>query len=56
MGEVDWGKFFSYLTDAGYDGPVCVEVEDRAYEGDLELRKRSLRQSHDYLRQVIPAG
>ncbi|MBB4079813.1 sugar phosphate isomerase/epimerase [Lewinella aquimaris] len=53
MGDVDWGKFFSHLTDAGYRGPVCVEVEDRAYEGDLELRKRSLRQSHDYLRQFI---
>lgn len=53
MGDVDWGKFFSHLTDCGYDGPVCVEVEDRAYEGDLDLRVRSLRQSHDYLRQFI---
>ncbi len=54
MGDVDWGKFFSTLTDTGYDGPVCVEVEDRAYEGSLELRKRALRQSHTYLRQFIP--
>ena len=53
MGDVDWGKFFSYLTDSGYDGAVCVEVEDRAYEGNLALRVRSLRQSHDYLRQFI---
>lgn len=54
MGDVDWGKFFSYLTDAGYDGPVCVEVEDRSFEGSLEMRKRSLVQSHDYLRQYMP--
>lgn len=54
MGDVNWGKFFSYLTDAGYDGPVCVEVEDRAYEGSLNMRKRSLVQSHDYLRQFVP--
>ncbi|WP_116125376.1 sugar phosphate isomerase/epimerase family protein [Lewinella sp. IMCC34183] len=53
MGDVDWGRFFGYLTDAGYDGPVCVEVEDRAYEGSLDLRLRSLQQSHDYLRQFI---
>ena len=53
MGDVDWGRFFGHLTDAGYDGPVCVEVEDRAYEGSEELRLRSLRQSHDYLRQFI---
>ena len=54
MGDVDWGKFFSVLTDSGYDGPVCVEVEDRAYEGSLELRKRAIRQSHTYLRQFVP--
>lgn len=54
MGDVDWGKFFSALTDTGYSGPVCVEVEDRAYEGDLELRKRSLQQSHTYLRNFLP--
>lgn len=53
LGDVDWGKFFSTLTSAGYDGPVCVEVEDRAYEGSLEKRKASLRQSHNYLRQFV---
>ena len=53
MGDVNWGSFFSALTDAGYDGPVCVEVEDRAFEGNLERRKLSLRQSHAYLRQFI---
>ncbi len=53
MGDVDWGKFFSALTDTGYNGPVCVEVEDRAYEGSLEDRKRSLKQSAAYLRQFV---
>ena len=54
LGDVDWGKFFSVLTDVRYDGPVCVEVEDRAYEGSLALRKLSLRQSATYLRQFLP--
>lgn len=53
MGDVNWSKFFSALTDAGYDGPVCVEVEDRAYEGSLERRKASLRQSYNFLKQFI---
>ncbi|MBK8503047.1 MAG: sugar phosphate isomerase/epimerase [Saprospiraceae bacterium] len=53
LGDVDWGKLFSHLTDAGYRGAVCVEVEDRAYEGSLEDRKRSLVQAHAYLRQYI---
>lgn len=54
LGDVDWGKFVSVLTDSGYRGPVCVEVEDRAYEDTLERRKASLRQSHTYLRNFIP--
>jgi sugar phosphate isomerase/epimerase len=53
MGDVPWGPFFSALTDAGYNGPVCIEVEDRAYEGSLADRKRSLRQSKRYLEQFI---
>ena len=54
LGDVNWGRFFSVLTDTGYDGAVCVEVEDRAFEGSLEKRKASLIQSARYLRQYIP--
>ena len=54
MGDVDWGQFFSTLTDTGYDGPVCVEVEDRAYEGSVEARVASLAQSATYLRNYVP--
>ena len=53
MGEVDWGQFFSHLTDTGYQGPICVEVEDRAFEGSLKRRKTALRQSLAYLRQYV---
>jgi len=53
LGDVNWSKFFSALTDTGYQGPVCVEVEDRAYEQTLADRVRSLRQSYSYLRQFI---
>jgi len=54
MGDVNWGRFFSQLTDAGYRGPVCVEVEDRAFEGSLDDRIASLQQSLTYLRNYIP--
>ncbi len=54
LGDIDWGQFFSTLLDAGYRGPVCVEVEDRAYEGSLDTRKDSLRQSYRYLKNFIP--
>ncbi len=53
LGDVNWSQFFSVLTEV-YDGPVCVEVEDRSYEGTLELRKAALRQSEQYLRQFMP--
>ncbi len=53
LGDVDWGRFFSVLSDTGYEGSVCVEVEDRAYEATLDTRQRALRQSHLFLRQFI---
>jgi sugar phosphate isomerase/epimerase len=53
LGDVDWSAFFSALTDTGYNGPVCIEVEDRAYEGSLEDRKRALRQSKRFLEQFM---
>jgi sugar phosphate isomerase/epimerase len=51
LGDVDWPAVFAALTDVGYRGAVSIEVEDRAYEGSLEDRKRALRQSKRYLEQ-----
>ena len=53
LGDVDWGKYFSALTDIGYNGATCVEVEDRSFEGSLQMRKQSLIQSREYLRQFL---
>lgn len=53
LGDVNWGAFFAELSDAGYTGPVCIEVEDRAYEATLAGRKDALRQSARYLRQFL---
>jgi len=53
LGDVAWGPLFGALTDAGYRGPVCIEVEDRAYEGSLEDRKASLRQSKRFLERFV---
>lgn len=52
-GDVDWGRWLGLLTDVGYDGPVCVEVEDEAFEGELERRRQSLRISRNVLRPLI---
>lgn len=53
LGDVKWGEFFAALTDTGYNGPVCIEVEDRAYERDLADRKRAIRQSKRFLEQYM---
>lgn len=53
LGAVDWRPFFSALTEVGYNGPVCIEVEDRAFEETLDDRKRALRQSKRYLEQFV---
>lgn len=53
LGDVDWGKYVSALTDIGYDGYTCVEVEDKAFEGSPERVLDSLRLSYHYMRQYI---
>ena len=53
LGDVDWGKYVSALTDIGYNGYTCIEVEDRAYEADYEDVKRSIKQSTPYLRNFV---
>ncbi len=53
LGDIDWGKWIAALTDVGYDGPVCVEVEDEAFHGTVERRKQALAISHNVLRPLI---
>jgi sugar phosphate isomerase/epimerase len=52
-GDADWAGFFDALRGIGYGGPVCIEVEDRDYEGSLEDRKRSLVESGAFLRTLV---
>lgn len=53
LGDVDWGKYVSALTDIGYDGYTCIEVEDKAFEKDYAAVKTSVRQSARYLRNFV---
>jgi sugar phosphate isomerase/epimerase len=53
LGDVNWGQFFSALSDVGYKGAVCIEAEDRAYEGALADRKRALIQTRRFLLQFM---
>ena len=53
LGDVDWGKYVSALTDIGYDGCTCIEVEDRAFEGSEERKLDSMRLSKKYFEQFV---
>lgn len=53
LGDVNWGKYVSALTDIGYDGYTCVEVEDKAFEASREKVLDSLRLSYRYMRQFM---
>ena len=52
-GDVNWGKYVSALTDIGYDGPACIEVEDRAFESSREKILDSIRISGRYMSQFV---
>lgn len=53
LGDVDWGKYVSALTDIGYQGCTCIEVEDKAFEGSPEEVKKSVMLSARYLRNFV---
>jgi sugar phosphate isomerase/epimerase len=53
LGDVDWGKYVSALTDIGYDGCTCIEVEDKAFEGTQEKVLDSLKLSKRYMDQFV---
>lgn len=53
LGDVDWGKYVSALTDIGYDGYTCIEVEDKAFEGSRERILESLLLSKKYMEQYV---
>jgi sugar phosphate isomerase/epimerase len=53
LGDVRWGAFFAALTDVRYRGPVCIEVEDKAYEGSPADVKTAILTARNYLKQFL---
>ena len=53
LGDIDWGKYVSALTDIGFSGCSVIEVEDKAFEGSLDDAKKAVILSARYLRNFI---
>jgi sugar phosphate isomerase/epimerase len=55
-GKIDWASFMGTLMETGYDGPVCIEVEDDTFGKSLEGRKRALRVARNVISPFIGAA
>ena len=53
LGDVDWSAYVSALTDIGYNGPACLEIEDKAFEGSMDMIKKSIQISSRYMKNFI---
>jgi sugar phosphate isomerase/epimerase len=53
--EIDWGEFIGTLMAVGYDGPVCIEVEDETFGKHLEGRKRAIKVARNVLHPYFAA-
>lgn len=53
LGDVNWSKYVSALTDIGYYGYTCIEIEDKSFEGSAERVKQSLYLSKRYIEQFV---
>ena len=53
LGDVDWGRYISALTDIGYEDAVCIEIEDKSFEKSTEDAKRAVQLSARYLKNFV---
>ncbi len=49
FGQIDWGKFMAVLYEVGYEGAVCIEVEDDTFGKKLEGRQAALKVARNVL-------
>lgn len=49
FGEIDCGRFLAEVRRVGYDGPVCIEVEDETFGKSLAGRIAAIRTARNVL-------
>jgi sugar phosphate isomerase/epimerase len=53
LGDINWARFMAALYEIGYDGSLCVEVEDDTFGKTLAGRQRALRVAGGALRPYV---
>jgi sugar phosphate isomerase/epimerase len=48
-GEIDWAAWMGDLMRIGYDGPVCIEVEDGTFGNSLDGRMKAVKVARNVL-------
>jgi sugar phosphate isomerase/epimerase len=48
-GDINWAAFMGELMRIGYDGPLCIEVEDDTFGKTLEGRMKALKVARNVL-------
>jgi len=54
FGEIAWGRFMGTLWEVGYEGAVCIEVEDDTFGRSLAGRQRVLKVARKVLAPYFP--
>ncbi len=49
FGEIDWARFVALLYEIGYEGALCVEVEDDTFGKTLKGRQQALTAAKNVL-------
>ena len=49
FGDIDWARFMAKLYEVGYEGPVCIEVEDDTFGKTLAGRQDALKVARNVL-------
>lgn len=53
LGDINWSKFVSALTDIGYDGAAVLEIEDKSFENSKQDIIDSILLSKRYMSQFV---
>lgn len=53
FGDIDWARFMATLYEIGYDGPICIEVEDDTFGTTLAGRKQALTVARNLLAPFV---
>lgn len=53
LGDINWSKFVSALTDIGYEGAAVLEIEDKSFENSKQDIIDSILLSKRYMSQFV---